>query len=122
MADPSLLRLQHLIEAAMPYLPAEVDLRFRPMFGGVTGYAHGRNFASLSNIGLALKLPNESHAALLAVPGAKYLQYAPDQPVSKQSLVLPESILGDSSALEHWLRVSIAYVQTLPLPKKKSKS
>ncbi|MFC0502382.1 hypothetical protein [Asaia krungthepensis] len=35
---------------------AAPDLSFRPMFGGIMGYAGGRVFASLSNIGLALKM------------------------------------------------------------------
>jgi TfoX/Sxy family transcriptional regulator of competence genes len=120
MADAGVLNLQAVVEAAMPYLPTEVDLAFKHMFGGITGYAHGRNFVSLSNVGLALKLPNAVHADLLKIDGAKYLQYAPDEPVSKQSLVLPAAVLADREALGKWLKISIDYVSTLPLPKKKS--
>ena len=120
MAVAEVLKLQSVVEAAMPYLPTEVDLAFKHMFGGITGYAYGRNFASLSNVGLALKLPNAVHAELLKIDGAKYLQYEPDAPVSKQSIVLPNSVLADREALEKWLKISIDYVSTLPLPKKKS--
>ena len=122
MADAEVLKLREVIEAAMPYLPTEVDLAFKHMFGGIMAYARGRNFASLSNLGLALKLPNNVHAELLAIDGAKYLQYEPNQPASKQSIVLPGAILLDRDALAHWLQISIDYVSTLPLPKKPKKS
>ena len=121
MTDAEVLKLRKALEAAMPYLPTEVDLAFKHMFGGITAYAHGRNFASLSNIGLALKLPNSVHADLLRLDGAKYLQYDPGQPVSKQSIVLPHTVITDPRALEQWLKISIDYVSTLPLPKKPKK-
>ena len=47
--DPK--HLQQTVEAAAP---AELELNFRPMFGGIMGCANGMAFASLSDVGLAL--------------------------------------------------------------------
>jgi TfoX/Sxy family transcriptional regulator of competence genes len=63
--------------------PPDLELSFRPMFGGIMGYASGKVFASLSDVGLALKLTGADREALLAIPGSKPLQYEPDQPPSK---------------------------------------
>jgi TfoX/Sxy family transcriptional regulator of competence genes len=92
----------------------ELELSFRPMFGGITGYASGRNFVSLSNVGMALKLDAKDRAALLAVDGARPLQYEPGGPVSKSSVVLPDSILDDDRLLRDWLRRSIDYCRAQP--------
>jgi hypothetical protein len=74
--DPK--QLQALLARAAP---PDLDLAFRPMFGGVMGYAEGKPFASLSDVGLALKASGADHAALLALPGAAPLRYAPAQQV-----------------------------------------
>ena len=43
-----------------------VDVTFKSMFGGACAYAGGKVFASLSDVGLALKLPAAGQAELLA--------------------------------------------------------
>lgn len=85
------------------------DLAFRPMFGGIMGYVRGRPFASLSNVGLALKLGPADRSALLALPGAVALRYAPDSPPSKQYVVVPRAMLAAPSELAGWLARSAAY-------------
>ena len=42
--------LQKIVEKAAPL---DIELRFRPMFGGIGAYAFGRMFLSLSEIGRA---------------------------------------------------------------------
>jgi TfoX/Sxy family transcriptional regulator of competence genes len=83
--------------------PAELELAFRPMFGGIMGYADGKAFASLSDAGLALKLAGTDREALLALPGAEPLRYAPDQPQSKSYVVVPEAMLSDLDELRSWV-------------------
>jgi TfoX/Sxy family transcriptional regulator of competence genes len=114
--------LQGHIEAALGPMLAHQEVTFKPMFGGITGYTRGRNFASLSNVGLALKLSKPDMAALLLLPGARPLQYEPNAPVSKQSVVVPDTMLADAADLSAWLERSMAHCQTLPLPKKKTKT
>ena len=101
--DPK--RLQAILqEAAPPDLP----LAFRPMFGGIMGYADGKPFASLSDVGLALKLSGGDHAELLAQPGAAALRYGPDQPASKSYVVVPGAMLADHGLLRRWVVRSAA--------------
>jgi TfoX/Sxy family transcriptional regulator of competence genes len=97
--------LQTLVEAAAP---ADLDLAFRPMFGGIMGYADGKVFASLSDVGLAFKFAAADFAELSALPGAKPLQYEPGQPVSKSYVVAPEAMLADPDSLRGWIIRSVA--------------
>ncbi len=110
--------LQPPVERAVEGLSQH--FRFRPMFGGFMGYADDRPFASFSNIGLALKLATADQEELLKIKGAKMLQYAPTEPVSKQYVVLPESIINEKKDLTAWIKRSVAHVaQQKTVPKKK---
>ena len=102
--------LQALLAAAAP----DLELTFRPMFGGIMGYAMGRPFASLSDAGLALKLAGADHAALLAVPGARPLQHGPDSPASRSYVLLPASLVDEPAQLAAWARRSAASVTAQP--------
>jgi len=95
--DPK--RLQALVEAAAP----DLDLSFRPMFGGIMGYAGGAALLSLSNVGLAIKVRGADWDKLLAVEGALPLRYEPDSPPSKSYVVVPASVLDEAPALHDWL-------------------
>lgn len=97
--------LQAIMEAASP---PDLELAFRPMFGGIFGYADGKAFASLSNVGLALKMTGADHEALSAVPEVMPLRYEPDDPPSKTYLLLPDAILSDPDSLRSWIARSAA--------------
>ncbi|MDB5444613.1 MAG: hypothetical protein JWP86_2036 [Phenylobacterium sp.] len=92
--------LQRVFETAAP---PDMELMFKPMFGGIMAYADGKAFASLSSVGLALKLSGDDYTGLLAVPGARPLQYTPDMPPSKSYVVVPEALLADHDALRPWI-------------------
>ena len=94
--------------------PPDLELSFRPMFGGIMGYAGGRVFASLSDVGLALKLSGAERDAFLALPGAKPLQYEPGAPVSKSYVVAPAALLADPDALRPWIARSAAALRPKP--------
>ena len=106
--------LQKKMEAAAP---TNLVWRYRPMFGGIGAYADDRMCVSLSDIGLAVKLQGDEHAALLKLKGAKPLQYEPGAPVSKTYIVVPPSVLADPKALGHWLAVSAAQTAAAPVKK-----
>ncbi len=113
--DPK--ELQAVMEAASP---PDLELGFRPMFGGIFGYAAGQAFASLSNVGLALKMTGADHAALSEVPNVKPLRYEPDQPPSKSYLLLPDAMLSDPDSLRSWIARSAAGLKpTTKKPRKK---
>jgi len=86
---------------------AEFDLSFKPMFGGIMGYAGGKVFASLSDIGLALKMSGKDREALLALPGACALRYEPESAPSKTYVVVPESLHTCPDELKIWVTRSV---------------
>jgi TfoX/Sxy family transcriptional regulator of competence genes len=88
-------------------------LSFRAMFGGVTAYVDDRNFASLSNVGLAFKLSSAQGRDLLKI-GGKMLQYDENAPASKTAVVVPEPMLNDVEALRKWAVRSAVYAKSLP--------
>ena len=98
--------LQAVLEAAAP---PDLELRFKAMFGGIMAYANEKPFASLSDVGLAFKLETAAdHAALMAVPGAKALQYDASQPISKTYVVVPKAMLTDETELRAWVVRAVA--------------
>lgn len=111
--DPKLLQAR-LTDAA----PPDVDFTFRPMFGGIMAYAEAKPFASLSNVGLAIKLFGDDREALLALPGAVPLRYEPDDPPSKTYVVVPEALLADPDAFRPWL---IRCIAALPTPRSRKR-
>ena len=95
-----------LLKAMEAAMPPNFDWRFRPMFGGIGAYANDRMCVSLSDVGLAVKLEGEEHAALLKLKGARALQYEPSMPPSKTYVAVPDAMLKDRKALGHWLSIS----------------
>ncbi len=71
---------------------------------------------SLTTVGFALKLPEESRNALVKERGAKPLRYFPKAPVKKDYVILPKAMLKDMKTLRRWMRVSVKYVLSLPAP------
>ena len=92
--------------------PPDLELIFKPMFGGILAYAHGRPLASLSDVGLALKASGALNAELLAIPGTVHLRYQPDSPPSKTYVVMPEAVLRDREALRGWIVKAVAGLAT----------
>lgn len=96
--EPKLL--QAILAAAVP---PDMEVAFRPMFGGIMAYADSKPFASLSNVGLGLKLVGSERDAMLALPGAAPLRYEPDQPPSKSYVLVPETMLSEPDRLRSWV-------------------
>lgn len=98
-----------------------LELEFKPMFGGVCAYVKNRVFASLSNVGLALKLSPTAQTELLKLEEAKRLQYETDSTPSKQYIVVPPEVWTDERDLAVWLKQSVDFVIAQPAPKSKRK-
>ncbi|MBA3416220.1 MAG: TfoX/Sxy family protein [Chloroflexia bacterium] len=115
--------LRHDLDAAAETLAPPPVLRFRSMFGGVGVYADGPMFASLSDAGLALKLPPADRQELIEGWGAVPLQYRPDAPVSKSKVVIPDAVRADPERLAPWLARSIAFAaKDVPKARRKTKN
>ncbi|KVU49830.1 hypothetical protein WK68_30570 [Burkholderia ubonensis] len=102
--DPGQLQAPVMLAAPDPNA-----ISFRPMFGGVMAYANGKPFASLSNVGLAIKLDPVHYAALLQERGARPLRYEPASPPSRQYVLVPDAMLDDTARLSVWLTHSIRF-------------
>ncbi len=108
------------LTAAFPDAP-DRELVFKAMFGGACAYVNGRVFASLSNVGLALKADSATSEHWRAA-GATPLQYEADGPVSKSYMRVPDAVLADEVKFARWVAVSAEYALSLPAPKKRKSS
>lgn len=115
--QPTLDELQTRLNAAFDE-GKERELSFKSMFGGACAYVNGRVFASLSNVGLALKIDGVTAKSWLE-HGAKWLQYEDDAPISKSYLVVPDAVLNDEEELSRWVERSVSFVLSMPSPKPK---
>jgi len=117
VADEYLKQLSALVDkVASEKTKAAVECKH--FFSGAAAYAKGRIFMSLTPVGLAIKLPEDSRNALIKEQGAKPLRYFPKGPVKKDYVVLPKAVSSDIRALRNWVKVSTEYVASLPLPGK----
>jgi len=114
--DPKALQI--LFSAAAP---PDLELTFRPMFGGIIAYAQGKPLASLSNVGLALKAPPALMAEFLEAPGAAPLRYEPNGPASKSYVVVSPTVMADRDALRGWIVKSAVALAASPVRKAKAK-
>ena len=110
MAKGYLEKLSELMTRATAGKFKNVDLECKHFFSGAAVYANGRICMTLTPIGFAVKLLEDSRTALMSDRGAKQLRYLPEGPVKKDYVVLPEAMLKDMRTLRHWLKVSIEYV------------
>jgi TfoX/Sxy family transcriptional regulator of competence genes len=94
------------------------DIREVKMFGGIGFMLNGNLVAAASRRGLLLRVGKDRQAEALAQSGA--------QPMVMRGRTMEGYIYVDPPALskqamQNWLRLAVAYVQTLP-PKAKGKT
>ena len=94
----------------------DIKLEYKHFFSGAALYANGKICMSLTPVGFAIKLPEESRNSLLKQKGTKPLRYFPEGPIKKDYVVLPKSILNDVKVLRHWVKRCIEHVASLPKP------
>ena len=114
MAKRYLEKLSKLMNRATAGKFKNVDLECKHFFSGAAVYANGRICITLTPVGFAVKLPEESRNALMRDNGTKHLRYFPEGPIKKNYVVLPEAMLKDIRTLRHWVEVSIEYVTRPP--------
>ncbi len=112
--------LETLIGGMGTALPATVEVDCKRFFNGAAAYADGRIFISLTPVGLAVKLPDAEREALMR-EGGKPLRYFPKAPIKKAYVVVPENLAANTDLLKPWLARSVAYVLSLPRPKKRTR-
>ena len=119
MATEYLEQLAALIRQATSGRFKNVRLECKHFFSGAAAYANGRICISLTPVGLAIKLPEESRNTVMRQKGAKPLRYFSEGPIKKGYVVVPKSMLNDVKTLRLWVKASIQYVLSLPEPVRK---
>lgn len=121
MAHEYLDQLSAMLQSATSGQFKDVKLECKHFFSGAAVYADGRICMSLTTVGFAIKLPEESRNTLVKERGAKPLRYFPKAPIKKDYVILPKTMLKDMKILRRWVKVSIEYVLSLPAPARKGK-
>ena len=112
MAKKYLQQLSALIKQSTSGKFKEVKLECKHFFSGAAVYADGEICITLTPVGFAIKLPEESRKILMKEKGAKHLRYFPKGHIKKDYVVLPKAMLKDMNKLNHWIKASIKYVTT----------
>jgi TfoX/Sxy family transcriptional regulator of competence genes len=87
-----------------------VRLECKHFFSGAALYAEGTICVSLTPAGFAVKLPEESRAALLRERGGKPLRYFEGAPIKKGYVVLSAAVASNPAKIRTFLQESIRYV------------
>ena len=107
MAKEYLERLSKLMKRAALGKSRNTRLEIKHFFSGAAVYINGKICITLTPIGFAVKLPEDSRNILMKHKGAKPLRYFPKGPIKKDYVVLPRSMLNDMKILRRWIRTSI---------------
>lgn len=113
------LRSQLVIAAER--LDPQLEIVFKPMFGGACAYLDGRVFAIFGDVGLAFKLAPDDQTLLLESEGARRLQFESDGPIMKAYIIVPAAICADEIEMASWIERSLDYVKSVPVPKPRRK-
>lgn len=110
MAQKYLQQLTALVEQLIAGRFKGAKLECKHFFSGAAVYADGKICMTLTTVGFAIKLPENSRNALMQERGARPLRYFPKGPIKKDYVVLPKAMLQDRRALRRWVKTSIEYV------------
>ena len=109
MAEPYLERLITIVREARPAKTSGVRLECKHFFSGAALYANGTICASLTPVGFAVKLSEQSRAAVLRERRGKPLRYFKSGPIKKQYVLLSRATAADRAGIQAFLRESIRY-------------
>ena len=119
MAEPYLERLITIVREARPAKTLGVRLECRHFFSGAALYANGTICASLTPVGCAVKLSDQSRAAVLRECRGKPLRYFKGGPIKKQYVVLSRATAADRAGVRAFLRESIRYATRTTIAQRK---
>ncbi|MFQ5433748.1 MAG: TfoX/Sxy family protein [Anaerolineae bacterium] len=121
MAKEYLGKLSAFIDKATSDCFDGVHLECKHFFSGAALYADEKICISLTPVGLALKLPEETKNRLLKNKSAVPLRYFPKGPIKKDYVLFSTGIENDGKTLHKYVKESVEYALTLPKPKRKQK-
>jgi TfoX/Sxy family transcriptional regulator of competence genes len=108
----------NFFRTAMEGLP-EVELR--KMFGYPCAFVRGQMLTGVFQDRIMLRLSDQDRAKFLKLPGAKPFEPMPGR-VMREYVELPPDLRHSPAGFKRWLKLGLAYVETLPPKTKKAKS
>jgi len=114
MAKEYLDKLTVFIEKATADGFEDVDIECKHFFSGAAVYVEKKICISLTPVGLAIKLPEETKNKLFKNNQAIPLRYFPSGPIKKDYALFPGGITKSTQTLRKYVKQSIAYVFTKP--------
>ena len=121
MTKEYLEKLSAFLREETADLSGDINLECKHFFSGAALYAEERICISLTPVGLAVKLREETTDDLLKDKKAVPLRYFPEGPIKKGYALFPGGVAEGSETLHGYVRESIEYVLTLPKPRRKRK-
>jgi len=121
MAKEYFEKLSAFIKKSTTEYAEGIKLECKHFFSGAALYAEERICISLTPVGLAIKLPEETKDKLLKNKKAVQLRYFPKGPIKKGYVLFPDGVAKGGKALHKYVQESIAYVLTISKTKKKQK-
>jgi TfoX/Sxy family transcriptional regulator of competence genes len=98
-------------------VPDDPNVQVRPMFGNLAAFVNGNMYLALFGAAVAVRLPEEARAELLAEKGSAAFEPMPGRPM-KEYVVLPAAWRSQPTKARAWAERSFAWAATLP-PKTK---
>ena len=89
---------------------SDTNFEIKHFFSGAAIYVNCSICISLTPVGFAIKLPEESRNALMKQRGVKQLRYFPKGHIKKEYVVLPKRIIDDKKVFRQLIRKSFEYV------------
>ncbi len=110
MAEPYLHRLSDLVGNLGLGERTPLSLESRHFFGGAALYIDGRICASLTPVGLALKLPQRIREAMFREGRGTELRYFEGGKVKKEYVVLSEAVVANTAEVREVFDSCFLYV------------
>ena len=114
VAKPYLEQLENELRRWKPATPRGVKLECRHFFSGAALYANGKIAASLTPLGLAVKLPEGERKELFQKRTARRLRYFPKAPIKRDYALLTRKTYQDAARVRKLLGMSIRFAIEMP--------
>ena len=121
MAKEYLEKLSAFIEEATVDYSENITLECKHFFSGAALYVEQRICITLTPVGLAIKLPEETREMLLKNKMTVPLRYFSGSPIKKDYVLFPGDVGQLGKIVNKYVKESIEYVLTLPKPTRKQK-
>lgn len=119
MAKAYLDKLSAFIKVATSDYSDNINLECKHFFSGTALYVNQQICITLTPVGLAIKLPQETKEKLLPNKTALPLRYFPKGPIKQDYVLFPDGLEKRGNTTGKYVKQSIEYILTAAKPVKK---